>query len=55
MVVDTVRSFDMDGAMAEELLDDAGITVNKQLTPDDPPQLFPAASGWARPPAQLAG
>lgn len=37
MVLDTVRSFGMDGAQAEALLDGSvGITVNKQLVPDDP-------------------
>jgi glycine hydroxymethyltransferase len=36
MVIDTVASFGIDGRVAEETLDAVGITVNKQLIPDDP-------------------
>jgi glycine hydroxymethyltransferase len=43
MVVDTIQSFDIDGRMAEKALDDAGLTVNKQVLPDDPrPPLRPS-------------
>ena len=36
MVVDTIKSFGIDGRVAEKALDDAGLTVNKQVIPDDP-------------------
>ena len=36
MVIDTVRSFGMDGARAEQVLDWVGIATNKQIIPDDP-------------------
>jgi glycine hydroxymethyltransferase len=36
MVIDTVRSFGMDGARAEQVLDRVGIATNKQIIPDDP-------------------
>ena len=43
IVVDTVRSFDIDGRVAETALDAAGLTVNKQVIPDDPrPPLRPS-------------
>jgi len=43
LVVDTVRSVGIDGRAAEEVLDAAGITVNKQIIPDDPnPPLRPS-------------
>ena len=43
MVIDTVRSFDIDGRVAEGALDAAGLTVNKQVIPDDPlPPLRPS-------------
>lgn len=43
LVVDTVRSFDLDGRAAETALDAAGLTVNKQVIPDDPrPPLRPS-------------
>ena len=43
MVIDTVKSFDMDGSEAERILDRVGITTNKQMTPDDPrPPLHPS-------------
>lgn len=43
MVMDTVRSFDLDGRQAEEVLDRIGITTNKQIIPDDPrPPLRPS-------------
>lgn len=35
MVVDTVRSFGLDGQQAQEALDRARITANKQVVPDD--------------------
>jgi glycine hydroxymethyltransferase len=43
LVIDTVRSFDIDGRIAETALDAAGLTVNKQVIPDDPrPPLRPS-------------
>jgi glycine hydroxymethyltransferase len=43
LVIDTVRSFDIDGRVAETALDAAGLTVNKQVVPDDPrPPLRPS-------------
>jgi glycine hydroxymethyltransferase len=43
LVIDTVRSFDIDGRVAETALDHAGLTVNKQVVPDDPrPPLRPS-------------
>lgn len=43
MVVDTIQSFGIDGRIAEKALDEAGLTVNKQIIPDDPrPPLRPS-------------
>lgn len=43
MVIDTVKSFGMDGRDAERALDAIGITTNKQVIPDDPrPPLRPS-------------
>jgi glycine hydroxymethyltransferase len=43
IVIDTVQSFGIDGRVAEKALDDAGLTVNKQVIPDDPrPPLRPS-------------
>ena len=43
VVVDTVRSFGVDGRVAEQALDQVGITTNKQVIPDDPnPPLRPS-------------
>jgi glycine hydroxymethyltransferase len=36
MVMDTVKSFGLDGRKAQEALDEVGITANKQVIPDDP-------------------
>ncbi len=36
MVMDTVKSFGIDGRLAQEALDRIGITANKQVIPDDP-------------------
>lgn len=35
LVIDTIRSFGIDGRAAETALDAAGLTVNKQIIPDD--------------------
>jgi glycine hydroxymethyltransferase len=43
LVIDTVKSFGLDGRAAEEALDRIGITTNKQIIPDDPrPPLRPS-------------
>jgi glycine hydroxymethyltransferase len=43
MVIDTVKSVGVDGRVAEQALDLAGLTVNKQVIPDDPrPPLKPS-------------
>jgi glycine hydroxymethyltransferase len=43
LVIDTIRSFEIDGRIAETALDHAGLTVNKQVVPDDPrPPLRPS-------------
>lgn len=36
MVADVMASFGIDGKDAEEILDKIGLTLNKQITPDDP-------------------
>jgi glycine hydroxymethyltransferase len=36
MVADVKTSFDIDGKVAEETLDKIGLTLNKQIIPDDP-------------------
>jgi glycine hydroxymethyltransferase len=36
MVMDVVKSFNLDGRVAQEALDRIGITANKQVIPDDP-------------------
>jgi glycine hydroxymethyltransferase len=43
IVINTIQSFDVDGRVAETALDLAGLTVNKQVIPDDPrPPLRPS-------------
>jgi glycine hydroxymethyltransferase len=43
IVIDTVRSFGLDGREAERVLDDIGLATNKQVIPDDPnPPLRPS-------------
>jgi glycine hydroxymethyltransferase len=43
IVIDTIKSFGIDGRVAEKALDDAGLTGNKQVIPDDPrPPLRPS-------------
>lgn len=50
IVIDTVRSFDIDGRVAETALDLAGLTVNKQVIPDDPrPPLKPSGIRFGTP------
>lgn len=43
LVIDTIKSVGIDGREAEQALDRIGITVNKQIIPDDPrPPLRPS-------------
>jgi glycine hydroxymethyltransferase len=56
MVVDTVKSFGIDGRVAEEALDRVQITVNKQIVPDDPnPPLRPSGIRLGTPAATTRG
>jgi glycine hydroxymethyltransferase len=56
MVVDTVESFGIDGRRAEEALDRIGLTVNKQVVPDDPnPPLRPSGIRLGTPAATTRG
>jgi glycine hydroxymethyltransferase len=56
MVVDTVGSFGIDGRQAEETLDRIGLTVNKQVVPDDPnPPLRPSGIRLGSPAATTRG
>lgn len=56
LVVDTWKSFELDGRVAEELLDEAGLTVNKQIIPDDPrPPLRPSGIRLGTPAATARG
>ena len=36
MVIDCMKSFELDGSKVEKLLDEVGITTNKSVIPDDP-------------------
>lgn len=56
MVVDTVKSFEVNGTAAEIALDAAGITLNKQMIPDDPnPPLKPSGIRLGTPAATARG
>jgi glycine hydroxymethyltransferase len=44
MLIDVLKSYDIDGNIAEKALDKAGLTVNKNVIPDDPQSLY-APSG----------
>ena len=56
MVLDTQKSFGIDGRIAEETLDKVSITVNKQLIPDDPlPPLRPSGIRLGSPAATTRG
>ena len=56
MVLDTVKSFCIDGRAAEETLDTISITTNKQIIPDDPnPPLRPSGIRLGTPAATTRG
>jgi glycine hydroxymethyltransferase len=56
LVVDTVKSFGLDGRAAERALDAVSITTNKQLIPDDPrPPLRPSGIRLGTPAATARG
>ena len=56
MVLDTVKTFDIDGRRAEETLDAVSMTVNKQLIPDDPkPPMRPSGIRLGTPAATTRG
>jgi glycine hydroxymethyltransferase len=56
MVLDTVKSFGLDGRVAEETLDAISITTNKQIIPDDPnPPLRPSGIRIGTPAATSRG
>ncbi len=56
LVLDTQKSFGLDGRRAEELLDEAGLTTNKQIVPDDPnPPLRPSGIRMGTPAATTRG
>ena len=56
MVVDTVKSFGINGRVAEETLDEVSITTNKQMIPDDPnPPLRPSGIRIGTPAATTRG
>lgn len=56
MVVDTIKSFGIDGKIAEQLLDTVHLTVNKQVIPDDPnPPLRPSGIRIGTPAATTRG
>ena len=55
-VVDCVRSFGIDGRVAEHALDEIAITCNKQVIPDDPnPPLRPSGIRLGTPAATTRG
>jgi glycine hydroxymethyltransferase len=56
MVLNTADSYGIDGRVAEERLDAVDITVNKQVTPDDPrPPMRPSGIRLGTPAATTRG
>jgi len=56
IVLDTVKSYGVDGRAAERLLDTVAITTNKQIIPDDPnPPLRPSGIRLGTPAATTRG
>lgn len=56
LVIDVVKSFGINGTVAEKALDHAGMTTNKQVIPDDPnPPLRPSGVRLGTPAATTRG
>ena len=56
MVVNTINAFKINGTVAEHALDAAGITLNKQMVPDDPnPPMKPSGIRLGTPAATARG
>ena len=56
LVLDTLKSYGIDGRVAEETLDEVNITTNKQIIPDDPnPPLRPSGIRIGTPAATSRG
>lgn len=56
MVIDTMKTYNLDGRVAEETLDKVNITTNKQIIPDDPnPPLRPSGIRIGTPAATARG
>ena len=56
VVLDTEKSYGLDGKVSEQLLDEVGITTNKQIIPDDPnPPLRPSGVRIGTPAATTRG
>jgi glycine hydroxymethyltransferase len=56
LVLNTIDSFGLDGRQAETVLDQIGITANKQVVPDDPrPPLRPSGLRIGTPAATTRG
>jgi len=56
LVIDTLKSYGIDGRIAEETLDKVNITTNKQIIPDDPnPPLRPSGIRIGTPAATSRG
>jgi glycine hydroxymethyltransferase len=56
IVIDVVKSFGINGTIAEKALDHAGMTTNKQVIPDDPnPPLRPSGVRLGTPAATTRG
>lgn len=56
LVLDTQTTYGLDGKKAEELLDEVGVTTNKQIIPDDPnPPLRPSGIRLGTPAAVTRG
>ena len=56
MVVNTIKSFNLDGETVSQVLDKVSITVNKQIIPDDPnPPMRPSGIRLGSPAATTRG
>jgi glycine hydroxymethyltransferase len=56
LVIDVIKSFGINGTVAEKALDHAGMTTNKQVIPDDPnPPLRPSGVRLGTPAATTRG